>query len=44
MVGDAKLHCGRNPQGFVNAAQIVMRDVQGDRRLVVFQLLGKAIC
>lgn len=39
VTGDAKLHGGAGPQGFMDAAQIVMGDVQADRRRVVFKLL-----
>ena len=43
MIGDAKLHRGRDPQGFVDAAEVVVGDIEGDGSRMVFELLAKGI-
>ena len=42
-LGNAKCHRWRCLQCFMDAAQVVVRDVQSDRRKMVFQPLGKAV-
>src|SRR5690349_6815450 len=39
MVRHAKLHRWRHPQGFVDAAQVVVGDIEADSRRVVVELL-----
>ena len=39
MIGNSGLHRWCNAQGLVNPAEIVVHEIQGDCRLVVFQLL-----
>jgi len=39
MIGEAKLHRGRDSVSLVNAAEIVMGDVECDGGHMVFQLL-----
>ena len=38
MVRHAKLHRGRDPQGFMNPAEVVVGGIERDRRDVVFKL------
>src|SRR5260370_41136230 len=42
-IGNAKGLRWRRAQGFMNSAEIVVRDVQRDRRNVIIKLFGKAI-
>src|SRR3954454_17754018 len=44
MIGDPKCDRWRGAQRFVNAAEVVMGDVQGDGGNMVFQLLAETIC
>src|SRR6185312_14307073 len=43
MVGNARFHCGSDPQLSMNAAKVVVRKVQSDSGFEVFELLGKPI-
>jgi hypothetical protein len=44
MIGNADRDCWRGSQRFVNAAEIVVHDVQCDGRNMAIESLGKTIC
>jgi len=39
MVCDSRFHRGRDPQGLVNTAKIVIHKMKGDRSFMVLNLL-----
>lgn len=43
MIRDPELHRGRNPQGFMDAAKIVVCDVQRHRSRMVLKFLAESI-
>ncbi len=43
LIRDAQRLCWRRAEGFMGAAEIVVRDVQRHRRNVIIKLLGKAV-
>ena len=44
MIREPRFHRRRHPQRLVNAAVVVVHEVQRDGMTVVLQLLGKAVC
>src|SRR5882724_235896 len=43
MVSQSRFHGRSNPQGFVNPAEVVVHEVQGDSVAVIFDLFGKTV-
>src|SRR5437667_7820350 len=43
VIGHPGFHCGRNPECFVNPSEVVVHEVEGQRRLVVVHLFGEGI-
>jgi hypothetical protein len=43
VIGDPDRHCRGDPQGFVNSAQIEVRNEEPDSRYVVFKLLAEGV-
>lgn len=43
-IGHARFHGWCDAEGLMNAAEVVVHVVKGNRRFVVFQLFGKSVC
>jgi hypothetical protein len=44
MIGEARFHGGGDPEGLMQAGEVVSQEIEGERMAMVFQLLRERIC